>query len=258
MRSSWYLCLTFQEISDGIPWCEERLVRKVLFLSLKEFRDAHHSTHKHSLRRTQMYKCKLKNGVLRAPQKTQALKRDRRRAHAATRVTQKQANTYRKKNSHISQVCPHEQTNKEQNINLSQDTSVNKFMHTQTMQPQLKMCMEKMSNGVEHTHLEENTFYRHSATTRTLRSHKTQLPNKEHKTGETEIPPTGNNGTTNNTQILLSTRVPGRTLRSHMPTSLSGKYDQFSSLILFCCCKNTISIQVVQLPWGHKFCQVER
>uniref|UniRef100_UPI0037E79595 protein Jumonji-like n=1 Tax=Semicossyphus pulcher TaxID=241346 RepID=UPI0037E79595 len=31
------------DISDGMPWCEERLVRKVLFLSLREFRDTHRS-----------------------------------------------------------------------------------------------------------------------------------------------------------------------------------------------------------------------
>ncbi|XP_030226481.1 uncharacterized protein LOC115554031 isoform X1 [Gadus morhua] len=28
------------DVSDGMPWCEERMVQKVLFLSLKEFRDA--------------------------------------------------------------------------------------------------------------------------------------------------------------------------------------------------------------------------
>lgn len=29
-----------QDDSDGIPWSEERMMRKVLYLSLKEFRSA--------------------------------------------------------------------------------------------------------------------------------------------------------------------------------------------------------------------------
>ena len=35
-------CLMFflQDDSDGIPWSEERVVRKVLYLSLKEFKSA--------------------------------------------------------------------------------------------------------------------------------------------------------------------------------------------------------------------------
>uniref|UniRef100_A0A8C9YEE0 Uncharacterized protein n=1 Tax=Sander lucioperca TaxID=283035 RepID=A0A8C9YEE0_SANLU len=33
---------------DGMPWCEERLVRKVLFLSLREFRDTHRASHIHT------------------------------------------------------------------------------------------------------------------------------------------------------------------------------------------------------------------
>ncbi|XP_061771177.1 uncharacterized protein LOC133561721 [Nerophis ophidion] len=33
------------DMSDGMPWCEERLVRKVLFLSLREFRDGRRAEH---------------------------------------------------------------------------------------------------------------------------------------------------------------------------------------------------------------------
>ncbi|XP_061918396.1 protein Jumonji-like isoform X2 [Entelurus aequoreus] len=33
------------DMSDGMPWCEERLVRKVLFLSLREFRDGRRAAH---------------------------------------------------------------------------------------------------------------------------------------------------------------------------------------------------------------------
>jgi hypothetical protein len=32
--------LFLQDDSDGIPWSEERVVRKVLYLSLKEFKSA--------------------------------------------------------------------------------------------------------------------------------------------------------------------------------------------------------------------------
>lgn len=32
--------MCWQDDSDGIPWSEERVMRKVLYLSLKEFRSA--------------------------------------------------------------------------------------------------------------------------------------------------------------------------------------------------------------------------
>ncbi|KAL2076491.1 hypothetical protein ACEWY4_027912 [Coilia grayii] len=35
-----FLSLVPQDDSDGIPWSEERVVRKVLYLSLKEFKSA--------------------------------------------------------------------------------------------------------------------------------------------------------------------------------------------------------------------------
>ncbi|PKU37797.1 protein jumonji- hypothetical protein [Limosa lapponica baueri] len=39
------LQLQFQDDSDGIPWSEERVVRKVLYLSLKEFKNAQKRQH---------------------------------------------------------------------------------------------------------------------------------------------------------------------------------------------------------------------
>uniref|UniRef100_A0A7N6FLI3 Uncharacterized protein n=1 Tax=Anabas testudineus TaxID=64144 RepID=A0A7N6FLI3_ANATE len=59
------------DISDGMPWCEERLVRKVLFLSLREFRDRHRATHKHSIKHTRVPKRTSKNTLLHAPRKAQ-------------------------------------------------------------------------------------------------------------------------------------------------------------------------------------------
>uniref|UniRef100_A0A8C9QRI3 Uncharacterized protein n=1 Tax=Spermophilus dauricus TaxID=99837 RepID=A0A8C9QRI3_SPEDA len=37
--------LSFLDDSDGIPWSEERVVRKVLYLSLKEFKNAQKRQH---------------------------------------------------------------------------------------------------------------------------------------------------------------------------------------------------------------------
>lgn len=37
--------LFLQDDSDGIPWSEERVVRKVLYLSLKEFKNAQKRQH---------------------------------------------------------------------------------------------------------------------------------------------------------------------------------------------------------------------
>ncbi|KAG7235507.1 hypothetical protein INR49_002643 [Caranx melampygus] len=58
------------DINDGMPWCEERLVRKVLFLSLREFRDTHRAAHKHSHIRAHKRSCKNTN--LHALRKAQA------------------------------------------------------------------------------------------------------------------------------------------------------------------------------------------
>lgn len=38
-------CFHLQDDSDGIPWSEERVVRKVLYLSLKEFKNAQKRQH---------------------------------------------------------------------------------------------------------------------------------------------------------------------------------------------------------------------
>uniref|UniRef100_A0A8C8XPX6 Jumonji and AT-rich interaction domain containing 2 n=1 Tax=Panthera leo TaxID=9689 RepID=A0A8C8XPX6_PANLE len=38
-------CASLQDDSDGIPWSEERVVRKVLYLSLKEFKNAQKRQH---------------------------------------------------------------------------------------------------------------------------------------------------------------------------------------------------------------------
>ncbi|KAM7382336.1 hypothetical protein PAMP_002073 [Pampus punctatissimus] len=190
------------DISDGMPWCEERLVRKVLFLSLREFRDTHRATHKHSHLHTHGHKNKRKT------------KNTLSRAHSP-------------QNMHISKhLHPHEDTDKVQKTKLSQDS------HTlQNMQTQSKMCTGKIT--LQHAQLQEkHTFQKNSVSTRTLRSHKTHntlslLNSKytytaKHTHSAQHKHSVKDTSTPENTQMLPNARVPARTLRSHTPTSLSG------------------------------------
>ncbi|XP_039974849.1 uncharacterized protein LOC120784810 isoform X2 [Xiphias gladius] len=242
------------DISDGMPWCEERLVRKVLFLSLREFRDTHRTTHKQSHIHTRAHNRTSRNTLLHAPRKAQALPnthtqkntRTRQSVHVSQqRVTHRPPpNTHTQKNTHSSQnmhlskhIHHHEQNNKGQKTNLSQDshTPENKCTYTlQKMQTQSKLCTGKITNIVQPTDIQENThtFQKNSVSTRTLRSHKTQntlsLPNSKYTENEKHAHSTQpkhsmkNTSTSENTETLLSTPVPARTLRSHTPTSLSG------------------------------------
>uniref|UniRef100_A0A3Q3CN51 Uncharacterized protein n=1 Tax=Haplochromis burtoni TaxID=8153 RepID=A0A3Q3CN51_HAPBU len=77
------------DISDGMPWCEERLVRKVLFLSLREYRDKHRAAHTHS------HKCP--HALQKTLTKPNAHKKTQARKNMHTqqqRLTCKQLNTY--------------------------------------------------------------------------------------------------------------------------------------------------------------------
>ncbi|XP_076592503.1 uncharacterized protein LOC143324155 isoform X2 [Chaetodon auriga] len=241
------------DISDGMPWCEERLVRKVLFLSLREFRDTHRTTHKHSHIYTRTHKCTSKNTLFHSQRKTQTLSNTHTQKNTRTRqsvhtpqqkVTHRLQNTHTQKSRHTAQnmhiskhLCPNEHNNKGQRTNFSQDSNThkNKCTHRlQNIQTQSKVCTGKITHTVQHTHLQENThmFQKYSASTRTLRSHKTQntvslLNSKyietakythrslhKHLVKNTCIP--------EKKQTLLSTPVKARTLRSHTPTSPSG------------------------------------
>ncbi|XP_049439089.1 uncharacterized protein LOC125892840 isoform X2 [Epinephelus fuscoguttatus] len=232
------------DISDGMPWCEERLVRKVLFLSLREFRDTHRATRKHSQIHTRAHKRTSKNTLLHAQRKTQTLPKTHTEKKRSTRqsvhtpqqrVTHKppntQKNTHSAKNTDISKhLRPHQHTNKGQISNLSQDSHTPKNKCTQTpqnMQTQLKMCAGKVTNTVPQTHQQENThMFQNSESTRTLRSHKTQntllLLNSKYTETAKHTHTTHNKHSVKNTQTLLSPPAPARTLRSHTPTSLSG------------------------------------
>ncbi|XP_073341650.1 uncharacterized protein [Pagrus major] len=238
------------DISDGMPWCEERLVRKVLFLSLREFRDTHRTTHKHSHIHTRTHSCTSKKTLLRAPRKRQTLPNTHSQKNTCTRqsvhtlqhkVTHRTQNTRTHKNTHSTQnmhiskhLRPHEH-NKGKKTNLSQDSYTPKKKCTRTlqnMQTQSKMCTGKMTHTEQHTHLQENThmFLKNSVSTRTLRSHKTKTSlsllnskyiesgNRSQRTQHKHS--AKNTCTPDNTQTLLSTAAPARTLRSHTPSSL--------------------------------------
>ncbi|XP_040901340.1 uncharacterized protein LOC121186623 isoform X2 [Toxotes jaculatrix] len=241
------------DISDGMPWCEERLVRKVLFLSLREFRDTHRTTHKHSHIHERAHRPTAKSALVRAPRKAQTLSnahaqkntRTRQSVHASQqRVAHRSSNTHTQKNTHTSHNIPiskhihrHEHTNKGQKTNLSQDSHAPKNKCTyalQDTQTQSKICTGKMTHSAQQTDMQENThtFPRNSVSTRTLRSHKPQhiatLPNskytetEEHTHNAPHKHSVKNTCTSGNTQTSLSTSAPARTLRSHAPTSLSG------------------------------------
>uniref|UniRef100_A0A3B4U4W4 Protein Jumonji n=1 Tax=Seriola dumerili TaxID=41447 RepID=A0A3B4U4W4_SERDU len=241
------------DISDGMPWCEERLVRKVLFLSLREFRDTHRATHKHSHIHTRAHKRTSKNTLLHAPRKVQTLPnthtqkntRTRQSAHTSQqRVTHRPPNTHTQKNTHSSQnmhisehTHRHEHTNKGQKNNLSQDSHAPKTKCNYTLQSthtQSKTCTGKMTHNAQQTDTHENThtLQKNSVSTRTLRSHKTHntgsLPNSKHTQTEKHTHSAQRRHSVKNTctpehrQTLLRTPAPARTLRSHTPTSLSG------------------------------------
>ncbi|XP_029306655.1 uncharacterized protein LOC115020811 isoform X2 [Cottoperca gobio] len=231
------------DISDGMPWCEERLVRKVLFLSLREFRDTHRATHKHSHRHTRAHKRTSKSTLLHAQQKRQTLPnthtqkntRTRRSVHTPQqRVKHRSPNTHTQKNTHSAQNMHiskhlHEDTNKGQKTNLSQVsyTPKNKCTHTlQNMQTQSKLSAGKMTRSVQHTHLENtHTFQKNSVSTRTLRSHKTQktlLLNSKYTETAKHTHATPHKHSVKNTQTLLKPSAPARMLRSHTPTRLRG------------------------------------
>ncbi|XP_034729727.1 uncharacterized protein LOC117946032 isoform X2 [Etheostoma cragini] len=231
------------DISDGMPWCEERLVRKVLFLSLREFRDTHRASHIH----TRAHKRTVKKTLLHTQHKTQTQKnmrtrqcvRSSKRVHTPQhRVTHRAPN--RQKNAHNAQsmhipkhLRPHEDAIKGQKRNLSQDSHTTKNKCNRTLhntQTQSTTCAGKITHTVQQTQLQGSTrtLPKSSGSTRTLRSHKTQntqllLNTKYAETAKhthTQHKPSVKTACTpENTP--LSPPVPARTLRSHTPTSLS-------------------------------------
>ncbi|XP_069028057.1 uncharacterized protein [Embiotoca jacksoni] len=222
------------DISDGMPWCEERLVRKVLFLSLREFRDKHRATHKHTHVHKRAHKRTAKNTHVHAPRKTATLParkhthtRTRTSAHTQhKRVACRPRNTQRQtQNTHVSKhTHTHERTNKGQKTSQDSHTPKSKCTHTlQSNTTPSTLCTGKV-HTVPHTHLQHppRLFQR------TLRSHNTHntllLLNSKYTHGakHTRTTHSAKNYTPKHTAALLSPPVPARTLRSHTPMSLGG------------------------------------
>ncbi|XP_034385123.1 uncharacterized protein LOC117728350 [Cyclopterus lumpus] len=213
------------DISDGMPWCEERLVRKVLFLSLREFKDTHRATHKHLHIHTRA----SKNGHFQ--RKTQALPKMTRARQSV--LAPQQRDTHRPPNTARHVRLSKQLQSKGQKNTSSQDshTAKNKCARTpQNVQAQSKTCAGKVAHGVQKTRLRGSTrsFQRNSATTRTLRSHKT--PNARTLTNSryaetakhAHEPCVRNTRTPENTRAPLGPPATARTLRSHALTSLRG------------------------------------
>ncbi|XP_026149947.1 uncharacterized protein LOC113122669 isoform X2 [Mastacembelus armatus] len=233
------------DISDGMPWCEERLVRKVLFLSLREFRETHRATNKHSHIHTHAHKRAMKSALLHVPQKAQTLPnthsqkntRTRRSVHMPQQRGRHQ-NIYTQKNiphaqsMYISKHTDHHDLpNKEQKTNLSQGSHRAKTQILQNIQIQSKMHAGKITHSIQHTHLQDktHTFQKNSVSTRILRSHKIQslplmLNSKYIKNTHTtqHKHSVKNSCTPENPELFLNTPVSARTLRSNTHRSVSG------------------------------------
>ncbi|XP_033971551.1 protein Jumonji-like isoform X3 [Trematomus bernacchii] len=220
------------DISDGMPWCEERLVRKVLFLSLREFRDTHRATQKHSHIHTRAHKHTTKNTLLHAQRKTRTLAKTHKQQNTRTRqsvhtprqrppITHTQKNT---QNMHISKP-PHGDSNKGRKNNVSQDSCTPRNKCTSTLQ-NMQTQSGRMTHTVQPTQDNTHTLQRNSASTRTLRSHKTHktlpLLNSKHAESAKHTHVAQHKHSVKNTQTLLKAATPPRTLRSHPPTRLRG------------------------------------
>ncbi|XP_077433023.1 uncharacterized protein LOC144058441 [Vanacampus margaritifer] len=216
------------DISDGMPWCEERLVRKVLFLSLKEFRDTRRATHGHLPAHGHKRKHVSKAALTREPQKSNQKPQQQRVSH---RLQNMQKKTHTLQKTHVKTKQHRDLTNKVQKINLSQDTHSQKRKKTPTKQhlhTRPKMCREKT---VQHASLQEHAR-NNSVSTRTLRSHKisnssSMLMSKY--TNTTEQPQRTQNKHSvkkrkppKNVRPLLRTPVTARKQRSCSPKGIRG------------------------------------
>ena len=227
------VCVYSQDVSDGMPWCEERLVQKVLFLSLKEFRAARRTNTQGPHR--------LRHGA--TAQNQQRKTRPKPRSHART-----------KNKTPVSQDVPnpkhvrwqtHMLENTEEELTppqMSRDTcspqsKCDGFQATQMLvqvPPAAKVTRIRQITGA----LENSHSLPSSPVTqpRTLRSHKAQnilafLNTSKPQCTATLTPqdtsPVRYAEGLNNVCVVPSTStptVPTRILRSHTPTPrLNGK-----------------------------------
>ncbi|XP_054638847.1 protein Jumonji-like isoform X2 [Dunckerocampus dactyliophorus] len=215
------------DISDGMPWCEERLVRKVLFLSLREFRDTRRATHKHSETQKRQHACQT--SLSRALQKSGERSQRQRVSHRLQKM-QKSPDASLQVNRKSKRSGNRDHTNRVHKTNLSQDTQSRKPASAPTRQ-----SMQTQSKGArypgsrEHVH----TFRKNSGSTGTPRSHKTQhspstLKSKYTKTtrvtrkGQRTQHSVKNRSTPQNVHTLPAVPVPARRRRSRSAKGMRG------------------------------------
>nr|XP_057909029.1 protein Jumonji-like [Doryrhamphus excisus] len=212
------------DISDGMPWCEERLVRKVLFLSLREFRDTRRATHKHSHERAHRRQHACKKSLSRALQKPGERSPQQRVSH---RLQNMQKNTDGLQVDPKSQRSP-DHTSKVQKTKLSRNTQ----SHKRTSTP-MRQSVQTQSKAVRHPGLREHAHtFRKDSSTRTLRSHKTQhspstLNSKYTKSIQVTCKDQHKHSvkkrsTPQNVQTLPGVPVPARRRRSHSTKGMRG------------------------------------
>ncbi|XP_035471886.2 uncharacterized protein LOC118289084 isoform X3 [Scophthalmus maximus] len=216
-----------------MPWYEERLVRKVLFLSLREFRNTHRATHSHSHSHihTRARKRTSNNALLHcASRQTSTLPnthaqrntRNRRNVHESQsgKVAHGQKNT---QNAHISKhIRRQEQTDRGIRTNLSQapPTPKTKCTYTlQNMRTQSETCPGKIT-----TH---DARRRRTSPTRTLRSQTTHGSRSLHNNKQTQSKKHSEKtsccaAASGNTRMMMSDLATPRTLRSRAPMGLGG------------------------------------
>lgn len=218
------------DISDGMPWCEERLVRKVLFLSLREFRDKHRATH----RRSHVHKCAhkrtSKNTHLHALRKTLTKPNTHTKAQAGKngrtprqRATCTPLNTHTQKNTRTAQnmhISKHLRTHGRTNKDMPADSHRPKNKCTrilQNTQTPTKLFKGKVTHTAQQTH---------TTSTRTLRSQKTHntlsLLNSNYT--QTATATHTQHKHTCTPKNAHTPPLPARTLRSHSPARLRGEY----------------------------------
>ncbi|XP_077455541.1 uncharacterized protein LOC144073509 isoform X2 [Stigmatopora argus] len=216
------------DISDGMPWCEERLVRKVLFLSLREFRDTHRATHGHLPTHGHKRKPASKTKLSPEPQNSSQKPRQQR---VSCRLQNKQKKTHDLQNAQVKSKQPRDHRNKVLKRTSSQDTfsQKRKSSHTnQRIYTKPKMCREKT---VLHNSLQQHA-HKSCVSTRTLRSYKMsnsslKLTSKNKNTTEqTQISlhkhSVKNKRHPKNGQALVKTHVPARNQRSSSPKGIRG------------------------------------
>ncbi|KAM8846225.1 uncharacterized protein ACB058_012648 isoform 1-T2 [Synchiropus picturatus] len=208
------------DISDGMPWCEERLVRKVLFLSLKEFRNTHRHTHYNS--HTRALKCSSST----APHRRKA-KPPQQEVKPRSRSTHTERNKKTQNANIPKQVRSHGHASKVQKNNSSQDSHAPKRTFVQKNSTQSKRCAERAAQS-KHQQGHKRLSHSTSGSTRTLRTHKTQLPLLHCKKPGT-AKQTGNTRSKSvktcapeNTRTPQKAHIPARSLRSHLPRRLTG------------------------------------